>query len=69
MIASTGSMVDTLLTSSEVFCSFKYFVVGRLESSFRILRNLVDTIDHIEKFFAEKPEKFWKGGIFKLRER
>ena len=25
--------------------------------------------DHIEKFFAEKPERFWKDGIFELRER
>jgi len=25
--------------------------------------------NHLEKFFAEKPERFWKDGIFKLPER
>ena len=39
------------------------------DSSFRFLRNFVDTKDHIEKFLAEKPERFWKHEIFKLRER
>ena len=33
------------------------------ESSFRFLR------DHIENLFTEKPETFWKDGVFKLRER
>jgi len=25
--------------------------------------------NHLEKFFAEKPERFWKDEIFKLPER
>lgn len=44
-------------------------LLGRLESSFRFLRNLVDAKDHIEKHFAGKPERFWKDGILKLREK
>ena len=28
-----------------------------------------DKKNHLEKFFAEKPERFWKDGIFKLPER
>ena len=46
------------------------------KSSFWFLRNLVDVKvwskefgQHIEKFFAEKTKRFWKDGIFKLRER
>jgi len=31
--------------------------------------SLVEIKDHVEKFFAEKPERFWKDGIFKLPER
>jgi len=30
---------------------------------------LVEIKNHLEKFFAEKSEKFWKDGIFKLAER
>jgi len=30
---------------------------------------LVEVKNHLEKFFAEKPERFWKDGIFKLPER
>ena len=33
------------------------------ESSLRFLRNLVDMKDHIEKFFAEKRDRFWENGI------
>ena len=45
---------------------------------FRLLQNslngksfnsLVEIKNHLEKFFAEKPERFWKDGIFKLPER
>jgi len=51
-------------------CTFRFL--------FRSLQNflngknfnfLVDIKNHIEKFFAKKPENFWKDGIFKLRER
>jgi len=31
--------------------------------------SLVEVKNYLEKFFAEKPEKFWKDGIFKLPER
>ncbi|XP_018046256.1 PREDICTED: histone-lysine N-methyltransferase SETMAR-like [Atta colombica] len=31
--------------------------------------SLVEVKNHLEKFFAEKPERFWKDGIFKLPER
>ncbi|OAD59371.1 Histone-lysine N-methyltransferase SETMAR, partial [Eufriesea mexicana] len=31
--------------------------------------SLVKIKNHIEKFFAEKPERFWKDGIIKLPER
>ncbi|KOC70126.1 Histone-lysine N-methyltransferase SETMAR [Habropoda laboriosa] len=31
--------------------------------------SMVEIKNHIEKFFAEKSEKFWKDGIFKLPER
>lgn len=47
---------------------FEMLILGRLESSFRFLRNLVDLKDHIEKFFAKKSESFWKDGLFKLCE-
>ncbi|CAK9808456.1 Histone-lysine N-methyltransferase SETMAR [Anthophora quadrimaculata] len=30
---------------------------------------LVEIKTHLENFFAEKPERFWKDGIFKLHER
>jgi len=30
---------------------------------------LIEVKNHLEKFFAEKPERFWKDGIFKLPER
>ena len=43
--------------------------LGQPESSLRFLRNLVDVKDYIEKFLAERPERFWKDEIFKLRER
>ncbi|XP_012060168.1 PREDICTED: histone-lysine N-methyltransferase SETMAR-like [Atta cephalotes] len=31
--------------------------------------SLIEIKNHLEKFFAEKPERFWKDGIFKLPER
>ena len=31
--------------------------------------SLVDIKNHIDKFFVEKPQKFWEDGIFKLPER
>lgn len=31
--------------------------------------SLVEIKNHLENFFAEKPEKFWKDGILKLHER
>lgn len=31
--------------------------------------SLDDIKNHLEQFFAEKPEQFWEDGIFKLRER
>ncbi|CAK9833044.1 Histone-lysine N-methyltransferase SETMAR [Anthophora retusa] len=31
--------------------------------------SLVEIKNHLENFFAEKPERFWKDGIFKLHER
>jgi len=31
--------------------------------------SLVEVKNHLEKFFTEKPERFWKDGIFKLPER
>ncbi|KYM84830.1 hypothetical protein ALC53_05043, partial [Atta colombica] len=33
------------------------------------IANRKGVINHLEKFFAEKPERFWKDGIFKLPER
>jgi len=30
---------------------------------------LVEIKNHLEKFFTEKSERFWKDGIFKLPER
>jgi len=30
---------------------------------------LVEVKNHLEKFFAEKPERFWKDEIFKLSEK
>jgi len=30
---------------------------------------LIEVKNHLEKFFAEKLERFWKNGIFKLSER
>lgn len=44
-------------------------LLDRSGSSFRYLRNLLDIKDDVEKFFAEKSERFWKTGIFKLSER
>ena len=35
-------------------------ILGCSESSFRFLRNLIDMKGHTEKFFAKKPERFWK---------
>ena len=29
---------------------------------------LVEIKNHVEKFFVEKPERFWKDGIFKLHD-
>lgn len=29
----------------------------------------IDIKSHIEKFFPEEPERFWKDGTFKSRER
>jgi len=31
--------------------------------------SLIEVKNHLEKFFAEKLERFWKDGIFKLPER
>jgi len=49
-------------------------------SDFHLFRSLQNSLNgksfnslveknHLEKFFAEKPERFWKDGIFKLPER
>jgi len=42
-----------------------------LQNSFneKSFNSLVEIKNHLEKFFAEKPERFWKDGIFKLPER
>ncbi|XP_076380686.1 dynein axonemal heavy chain 1-like [Megalopta genalis] len=33
------------------------------------VNSLVEIKTHLDKFFAEKPERFWKAGILKLHER
>ena len=53
----------------KIYFTIDPIVLGSSESSFRFLRNFVHMIDHVEKFFAEKPERFCKHGIFKFRER
>lgn len=40
-----------------------------LEKFVPIFNSLVDIKNNIEQFFAEKPGRFWKDEIFKLRER
>ena len=43
-----------------------------LQNSLNGIKNFNSSIDikiHIEKFLAEKPERFCKDGIFKLHER
>lgn len=40
-----------------------------LEKFVLIFNSLVEIKNHIEKFFAEKPGRFWEDEIFKLRER
>lgn len=52
----------------ECCTSFSRYI-GLPRTSFRLLRNLINIKDHIEKFFAKKPQRFWKNEIFKLRER
>lgn len=34
-----------------------------------IFNSSVDIKNHIEKLFSEEPERFWKHGTFKSRER
>lgn len=48
----------------------KYYIrdtpLGKLV---RIFNSLLDVKNHIEKFLADKPQRFRKNGIFQSRER
>jgi len=59
---------DVLPYSSDLAPSDFLF---RLQNSFngKSFNSLVEVKNYLEKFFAEKPERFWKDGIFKLPER
>ena len=50
---------------------FDFHLLRLLQNSLngKSFNSLVEVKNHLEKFFAEKRERFWKDGIFKLPER
>jgi len=72
---STPSIIFTRGASRPLISTyFNYFIISlnfikQNSLNGKSFNSLVEVKNHLEKFFAEKPERFWKDGIFKMPER
>lgn len=57
---------STKVVEAWLGCAFHLFRLLQNSLNGKNFNSLVEIKNHVEKFFAEKPERFWKDGIFKL---
>jgi len=62
------SIPSTIFTRPRA-SDFHLFRLSQNSLNGKSFNSLVEVKNHLKKFFAEKPERFWKDGIFKLPER